>query len=69
MFVNVWTFVRLPRINTTVNLNTSSDDDVGAKLLSPVVTINLFSSSGDQLSYTSNEPLMIEIPMVVSCGK
>ena len=50
--------------NTTVNLNTFTNDDVEAKLLSPVVTVNLFGAYGNPLSYTSKEPLLIEIPIV-----
>ena len=66
MFLIVGALASLPK-NTTVTFNITSDDDVGAELLSPVVTINLFGSSGDKLSYTSDEPLLIEIPVVVSC--
>ena len=66
MFVTVGGLVSLPK-NVTVSLNTTSDDDVGAELLSPIVTINLFGSSGDKLSYTSNEPILIKVPTDVSC--
>ena len=65
MFLTVGALASLPK-NITVSLNTTSDDDVRAELLSPIVTINLFGSSGDQLLYTSDEPLLIEIPVVVS---
>ena len=66
MFVTVGALASLPK-NITVTLNITSNDDVGAQLLSPVVTINLFGSSGDKLSYNSDEPLVIDIPVVVSC--
>lgn len=68
MFVTVGGLVSLPK-NITVTLNTTTDDYVGANLLSPIVTINLFGSSGNKLSYTSDEPLLIEIPIDVSCQK
>ena len=68
MFVTVGALSSLSE-NTTVNLNTTSDDDVETKLLSPVVTINLFGAYGNQLSYTSDEPLLIEIPIVSNGNK
>ena len=63
MFVTVSALASLSE-NTTIHLNASTDDDVEAKLLSPVVTVNLFGAYGNPLSYTSKEPLLIEIPIV-----
>ena len=50
--------------NQSLTVEGTSDETVP---VSPVITINMFSTDGNKLSYEADEPIEIDFPVNVSC--